>query len=316
MKKLNFTILLLFIFSFYVNAQEQFENPGFEDWEAITDQFSEPVNWSTIKTCIPDVIAGIAPVPLEKETENVHSGSAAIHLITKPTMSTAANGMITNGRVFASIQIEEGYTFIDPEHEEWHTILTRKPDSVAGWFRSNPMPGDYGAIKVVIASDSTAVPANDSSAWVGYGEHFFSSEPVGEWTRFSFPITYFNNNAPKYVHAILFSSRGFEATAGSEIWFDDLELIYNENNSIKEITDNNINIYTRNNRLFVYINTTKNEKLHLNIVDMQGRVLTDDVVYTNRKQNIELNIKSGVYVALFSSDSGEKLSKKIFIRNN
>ena len=320
MKRLNFTILFLFIFSVYINAQEQFENPGFEDWEAIAD-FEEPVNWSTIKTCIPENISFVAPVPISKETENVHSGNAAVHIITKKVMSTIANGLLTNGRVFASINIHEGYTFIDPNDGQWNTIVTHRPDSIVGWFRCNPQVGDdgvkdYGMIKIILSSDSTAIPATDSSSWVGFTAYKFPDEPVTEWTRFSIPMEYYNNDTPKYLLSVLTSSRGFDAAEGSELWLDDLELIYNDNNSISEISDNDFNIYSINNQLFVYIKSPKREKLHLNIVNMQGKILTDDVVYTNQKQNLRINANEGIYVAVFTSDNGEKFSKKIFLKHN
>jgi hypothetical protein len=310
----NFTLILsmIVLFTFQIKAQEQFENPGFEDWEEITDQFGEPLEWSTVKTCIPENIAGLAPVPLEKETGNVHSGTAALKLITKSTMAGPANGMITNGRVFASLIIEDGYTFIDPEHEEWHTVLTHRPDSVVGWYRSNPEEGDHGAIRIIIAEDSTAVPATDSSLWIGYGFIDFSSEAVEEWTRFSFPITYYNSKTPKYIHAILYSSRGFDATEGSEIWYDDLKLIYNPS-SIDEISDGDFNIYTIGNNLFVYIKSVKHQELTMRLIDLQGRTILTDHVYTNLKKNLHINANPGIYIAVFTTGNGQKYSRKILI---
>ncbi len=305
---------MLLLFSFFAFAQEQFENAGFEEWEPITDQFSEPAQWSTIKTCVPENIASLAPVPLSKETENVHSGSAAVHLITMGTMAGAANGMMTNGRVHASFVIEEGYNFIDPHHDDWNTVITRRPDSVAGWYRANPQPGDYGAIKIVLSTDSTAIPATDSSNWVAYAKYEFPSEVVSEWKRFSFPVTYYNNENPKYLLSVFTSSRGFEATEGSEIWFDDLEFIYNENNAISEIADHDFNVYSYRNNLYVYVKSAKKQMLNLNIVDMQGKVVKTDRVYTNQKKNLHLKVNEGVYVAVFTTEKGEKFSKKIFIK--
>lgn len=168
-------------------------------------------------------------------------------------------------------------------------------------------------MKVILASDSTAVPATDSSVWVGYAAHDFPAETVTEWTRFSFPFIYYNNETPKYIHATLTSSRGFDATEGSVIWFDDLSLVYNPNNAIQEITDKDFNLYTIRKDLFLYVETAKPQTFHLKLFDIQGKFLDEKTVRSNHKETIRTNLSPGIYLAVLISEDGKKLSKKIAV---
>jgi len=47
----------------HLNAQTQFVNPGFEEWEEIGfgPNIIEPVNWSSIKSTDDDNLNGVAP---------------------------------------------------------------------------------------------------------------------------------------------------------------------------------------------------------------------------------------------------------------
>ncbi|MEA3476620.1 MAG: hypothetical protein U9R60_00445, partial [Bacteroidota bacterium] len=66
MKKLIAIILSVHCLLFTVHwthAQQQFENPGFEDWEDAGTVIEEPTNWSSIKTSdAGQIINDAAPV--------------------------------------------------------------------------------------------------------------------------------------------------------------------------------------------------------------------------------------------------------------
>mgnify|MGYP001554473288 CR=1 FL=1 len=78
MKKLIAIIIsvhcsLLTVHSLY--AQQQFDNPGFEEWDDAGTVIDEPVNWSSIKTGDGGtIINDAAPVVWEQSTD-AHSGT-------------------------------------------------------------------------------------------------------------------------------------------------------------------------------------------------------------------------------------------------
>ena len=74
MKRNILVIICLTFFVPFLTAQ-QIENPGFEDWEVIAGppDFTEPVNWSTIKTSDNPAISGLSPFNWER-SEDAHNG--------------------------------------------------------------------------------------------------------------------------------------------------------------------------------------------------------------------------------------------------
>ncbi len=304
------TVFLVFFIS-SVNAQNQFENGGFEEWEAITDVFEEPVNWSTAKTCVPENLAPFAPVTVDKCSDNPHSGNYCVHVYSvEAAFDITATGNITNGRVHANTDPAKGYMFVDVNNDKWNTKINARPDSLTGWFRCNPEIGDHGVVKALLCSDSATLPSPDSLNWIGFAFFDMPEEEVGTWTRFSVPFTYFNEQTPKYLLSVITSSIGVQAVAGSEIWVDDLMLVYP--NSIPELTENDINIYSLNNKLNIFIKDSKPRNAVLKIYDLKGAIVFESNIKTETKIETSLTTGDGIYIV--SVNTGDKnITKKVFI---
>jgi hypothetical protein len=203
--------------------------------------------------------------------------------------------------------------FIDPNNDQWNTILTSRPDSLAGWFRCAPMENDNGMIKVCLSTDSTSLPATDSSNWVAYAEYSFPSNEVTEWKRFSVPFVYYSSNNPTYILAVLSSSAGFDAVENSKIWFDDLELIYPT--GINDIENYDLTLYGNGNSLNVFIKSNKREKGVISLIDLNGKLLYRKGIETNIKQTFTTDFTYGLYIAVLNIN-GKKFSKKIMFGRN
>jgi len=310
-----FTGILVFL-GFVLNAQTQFDNASFEEWEEIGfgPDILEPVDWSSIKSTDDPSINNAAPVVWAR-SDDAHTGDYSLYLNSVAVFGIVATGTMTNGRVHADFDPTQGFMYTDPDHSEWHTRITGKPDSLVGWYKALPRPGDYGTIKIVLHRGYMAVAENiDSSEFIASGNiKFASGVAVEEWTRFSLPINYYLDNIdPEFVLVILTSSQGVNAVPGSKIWFDDLELIYNNNSGIAEENAENLDLYAYNNRLHVFIDTEKPENYILNVYDISGKLQFRDTGVTGMKNTYPYQLSAGTYIVSVQY-SGKVLTKKIVL---
>ncbi|MCD4735656.1 MAG: PCMD domain-containing protein [Bacteroidales bacterium] len=226
MKKGILVTYVSFVLISYCFGQQQAENPGFEDWEDVGLNVEEPVDWSSIKTSDNSFMNGLAPYVWDKSTD-AHTGSYSVKVYNATVLSIVAAGTMTNGRVHADFNPENGYVFTDVSDDRWRTICTDKPDSVVVWVKFIPQGSDVGQVKAVLHSGTAKIPDPSMSNYIAFAEINITSQTT-TWTRFSAPFTYFNGNTPEYILFVL-NSGGAVAVEGSEAYFDDIELIYVSN---------------------------------------------------------------------------------------
>lgn len=220
-------LLVIFTITFSIAgiSQQQPENPGFENWEDVGLAVDEPVDWSSIKTSDGgSLINGLAPIVWGQSTD-AHSGTYSVRLFSASTIIGPAPGTITNGRIHAELS-GAGWAYTNTANAQWNTPFTQKPDSIALWAKFTQAGADVAQVKAVIHGDGTAQIADDDSVnYIGVSS-IYISESVANWTRFSAPFTYLNDNDPAYVLMVL-STGDESATIGSEAFYDDVEFIYN-----------------------------------------------------------------------------------------
>jgi len=312
---LNMMISALVFIGLSLNAQTQFDNASFEEWEEIGfgPDILEPVNWSSIKSTDDPALNNAAPIVWAR-SEDAHTGNYSLFLNSVAVFGIVATGTMTNGRVHASYIPTEGFMYTDPDHSEWHTRITGKPDSLVGWYKAMPRPNDYGTVKIVLHEGYLECAENiDSSNYIASGNLKFTGDAVEEWTRFSLPINYYLENIdPEFALVILTSSQGVDAIPGSKIWFDDLELIYNNNSGIAEENAASLSLFAANNRLHLFIDTEKSENYILNVYDISGRFRMKDTGVTGMKNTHAYQLPSGIYIVSVQYD-GKVLTKKIVL---
>jgi len=211
-------------------AQDQLENPGFEEWENIgvsaTDTIREPVEWSSLKTSDAPELSTFAPVVCKRSSE-AHSGDYSMKL-TNVSSLLVANGIATNGRIHPDLNTALAYTFTDTDNEEWHTSFTSRPDSIVGWYMYAPQGGDSLQVKVNLHRGYGKQPDDNwEENWIGVAEFKAGDYTGGEWVRFSVPVTYLSDADPEFVLVVMSSGNAYAAVANSVAHFDDLEMIYN-----------------------------------------------------------------------------------------
>ncbi len=310
---LNVLISALVSLGFGLNAQTQLDNAGFEEWEEIGygPEILEPVEWSSIKSTDDPDLNNAAPIVWARG-EDAHTGNYSLYLNSVAVFGIVATGIMTNGRVHADYDPNKGTTYTDPDHSEWHTRITGKPDSLVGWYKAMPRPGDFGTVRVVLHQGYLAVGENsDTTDFIASGKLNLSHENVTEWTRFSVPINYYLNIDPEFILVILTASNGVDAVPNSKIWFDDLELIYNHS-GIAEENAANMNLFANNHQIYLYVDTEKPENYILNVYDMSGRLRLQDRGLTGMNNTHPYELSTGTYVVKVQY-GGKVLTKKIVL---
>jgi hypothetical protein len=316
MKRLILYItLLIFPFSVII-AQNQIENPGFEEWEPDDENspFFEPVDWSSVKTSNNPASVG-SPVVIFR-SDDARSGNYSVHLINKYTdiIEQTVTGTMTNGRIHVDPGLDpaKSNSYTDVNDSRWNTPLTKKPDSIIGWYKAKPVPDDFPTVKMIIHQDSNSIPG-DSSKWIARA--FWKGErgvEVNQWTRFSAPIDYYLEDTPEFILSILTAGNGLHAKVGSEVWFDDVELIYN-GTDIPEKVFTDLNVWYSNGKLTIRLSGQRLTNGKIKIADLAGRIIYSGTVSGEDINNYRLNLTKGVYILNLSSSQG-KTSEKFVVQ--
>lgn len=220
--------MIVGISSISMYAQTQIDNNGFEGaWENVAGNEDEPVEWSSLKTA--DQLTTFAPVVAFQETNNPHTGTYCIRLEVVNALGVDAAGVLTNGRVHADFNPDNGYVWTETGDTQWHQVFNDRPDSLVVWVKHDPVGGDKSKIEVVL-HDNTAqgqLPHDgNTSHWVGKARIDVTID-TANWTRLAMPFTYYNNNTPDYILATLAAGDSTIPVEFTKMWVDDIELIYN-----------------------------------------------------------------------------------------
>lgn len=208
MKKI-FTIISVFFVSGAV-AQTT-ANGGFESWTTVPATFPAPAydecdNWNSLNS----LTSALGVITCYKATASidVHSGSAAIKLVTKQAGGQIANGLVTTGTVNpATSSVGGGVSY------------TLRPDSIIGWYKCAPMAGDSGFVEIQLLG------AGGDTDTIGYAIFRTPGIDVTTYTRFALKINYRNANPVVKSLWILSSSRSNTVhIVNSTLFLDDIQL--------------------------------------------------------------------------------------------
>lgn len=284
---------------------QQIENPGFELWEDAGTVIDEPVDWSSMKTSDSPLLSSAAPVVWGR-SDDAHSGnySAYIYNVYIELISSTASGLLTNGMVHSTIVAEEGYAFTNATDPQWHTPFHSRPDSLVGWFKCNPIDGDFGGIRAILHVDEGKLPAFDTQDnWIAEANHFFPDYVVDTWTRFSVPFEYYSDNNSTYLLIVIKSGNGVDAIADSELWIDDLEMIYNDPGGIDDLDSKDALLYYHDGYLNIKtLGPDLKRNGNIQLYDMGGNLISEHRITGNRI-SLNSNMVKGIYIAKITVDS-------------
>lgn len=214
--------------SLAAHAQPQLENASFEAWDNVGQATQEPQQWSSLKTSDGGAFLNSLVPQLCWRSTDARTGQYSVNLRTVNSAVGAANGLLTNGRVHAELNVANSYMYTVQDNEQWRTAMTSRPDSIVGWFKATPQNGDRANVGALLHVDDGRLPAFGTEGNYVAGASWkapFGS--VNEWTRFSAPFQYLNDWQPEWILLILTAGDSAGSQVGTQVWFEDLALIYN-----------------------------------------------------------------------------------------
>ena len=290
----HFTMIVLGL-AFQVSYAQQFANADMEAW---TDQGSphgeSPTDWATVNNSVGFTTALLLDVTCE-ETSDAHGGNAACYLITVAAPIAGfpnVNGITTNGTINStSYEVEGGVAF------------TARPDSLVGYYKCNPVGTDFPTIEWVLKDG-----AGDT---IGHARFEGSNSPLTAYTRFSVPVVYSSAATPVEGVCLLSASDGFNSVVGSELWVDDLELIY-VTSGMNDLYDA-ANVYAVSNSIRMDLSPI-GEATQYEIMSAAGKVVSTGSISSNGYETVELDVSSGIYFVRLFNGKAHKTFKVYIAR--
>jgi hypothetical protein len=286
MKKI-YILFLSTILSHSVFSQA-LPNPGFETWNNMGG-YDDPANWNTLNSLTYQL--GVITVQAATGAD-IHSGAAAIKLTTIPVGIQNANGLATTGTInVAGMTVDGGLPY------------TSRPDSIVGWYKCNPLNGDFGFVDFTLLDAS----GTDTVAFAHFQTPAFA---ITTYTRFSIALNYHNANTPALSRCVISSSAGTSAVAYSELVIDDLELIFNASGISESVFAINTFSYNpSNHKLQIFTH----ESGHIAVCDMTGKKVSDHKIEKGYSEIPLETIPKGLYLYMFSGNSTGQSSSGKFI---
>ncbi len=312
MKNVLLPISFIFLMIPVFVQSQQFENAGFENWEAITTLLSEPVDWNTIKTADDEFIASVAPVTYDT-SHDAHSGNLSLKVFNVKAFGLIATGAICNGRFHAEFDLSKSYSFTDPADPRWHTPFTYRPDSLAGWFKYIPQEDDRAQFKVILHVDECKLPENGTFPnWVGMAVYNTDAGVSYEnWTRFSVPFEYYQEILPEYFLCVINSGDSTDAAENSVLLVDDLEFIYGSS-SIGEPAVEAAFLRVMDHRLAITLPEKDFMGGMFYLTDLAGRPVFNARL-SSETILLPAETEAGIYIAVLNGPS-QKYSQKIILK--
>ena len=279
----NFTLVLLSFFSTKILWSQVTPNPSFDNWTTSSSfpSYTYPTSWDCPNS--QTAVTGTFLVVKATAAADIHSGSAAVKLITKNVLSVNAPGIVTTGKLPTSTggNITGGVPY------------NLRPDSIVGWYKYTPAGGDNGFFALALLGAGGNTDTIGSAFWTT------PTTTVGTYTRFSAPIIYRSSNAVDTAVWVVNSSASgtpTSANVGSTLFADDLGVIINPSTNVPELEMANVAIGPNPASEYVFVNNLCCAKSIFELTDITGRKITEQKI-TGVSQSIEVNdFPAGLYL--------------------
>ena len=220
--------LVLSIITTAASAQPQILNSGFEAWQNLGTGTEEPEEWSSIKTSDGGTFINNFAPQVCWRSDDARTGSYSVNVRTVTSPIGAANGIVTCGRVHAELDPANGRVFTVDADPQWHQVMTDRPDSLVGWYKTTVQTGDHPRVEAIVHTGAASLPESGTLGnWVGRARFDAPSITLGEWTRFSVPFNYSSGATPEHLLLVMASGDSLLSQVGTQSWYDDVALIYN-----------------------------------------------------------------------------------------
>lgn len=334
MKKLYFVFTLVMGATTLFAQTPQIPNGGFETWEG-SGASIEPTNFNSNKTG--SSLASIGPQTCFQDA-TAHSGSFCVKLVSTYYILAVVNGNLTSGVVNApSSNKADGYigtVNYSNSADIRHISFNGRPDSLIGYYKytsggtSAGIPekgkvrailhtGEYNDPEVPLAGFGTG-HTDYSANMIGDALFYTPTTNVTTWTRFAVPFSYVSGSAPVYLMLNMTASANQMTTVpgssgtGSQIWLDDLAVVYNTTTSVNEpvALEESVKVNCYDNTLYVDFLVRSAGTSVVSVFDITGKVVATKTVDNNRLNSIALQeLKPGIYLYQINSGNASTSGK-------
>lgn len=327
MKKLFLNIALLLTATTLTAQTQAFPNGGFENWNGSGTTLL-PVDFHSNKDG--GGSASLGAQTAFQEATGPHSGTYCVRIETVKYLNglVKINGSLTTGYVNApSTTKSEGYVGTTKYQGDATDIrridFTSRPDSLVGYFKyTKGGTNEAAKVRVILHKDhyyDPETPATNnytdpSANKIGDALFISASQDFTGWTRFSVPFNYVSTDSPEYVLVTATSSADQETNiAGSKLWLDDLQFIYNDL-AVNTTTKDNFNVFSKGQQVIVDLTNVSIENGIISIYDMSGRKITTSKLTTNSLNTVNLpnSLTTGVYMYQIEGNGVIKTGKLAF----
>lgn len=294
MKRL-YTIIIFLSITSGVKAQNATPNAGFENWNAVGNRF-DPADWNNLNPST--AIIGVLTCARASGAD-AHSGNYAIKLTTKliPGFNIIANGIASTGTLITT----------PPYGVSGGIAYTGRPDSITGWYKYTPAGTDQGFVELQLLGAT-------NTDTIGYVRFETPNATVSTYTRFAAAVNYLSTATPSNSIWILSSSKGVGPIVNSQIFIDDIAMVFNSSS---------VNTINSKNEVTILGNVIK-EKIRFNykntgvyqfrLIDTAGRIVADTQL-NSQQSTVDVSSLDGLYFYTIENNTGIINTGKIIIRN-
>lgn len=294
MKRL-YTIIIFLSITSGVKAQNATPNAGFENWNTVGNRI-DPADWNNLNPST--AILGVLTCARASGAD-AHSGNYAIKLTTKliPGFNIIANGIASTGTLITT----------PPYGVSGGIAYTGRPDSITGWYKYTPAGTDQGFVELQLLGAT-------NTDTIGYVRFETPNATVSTYTRFAAAVNYLSTATPSNSIWILSSSKGVGPIVNSQIFIDDIAMVFNSSS---------VNTINSKNEVTILGNVIK-EKIRFNykntgvyqfrLIDTAGRIVADTQL-NSQQSTVDVSSLDGLYFYTIENNTGIINTGKIIIRN-
>lgn len=295
--------MLLQLIILTATAQTPIENGNMETWIFDNDgNYYEPAPfkyWTTVNPV--SKLSPLSPVTTYQETQDVHSGTSAVKLVTGSFVGLIISGICATGYF--------DNTVIDPSKALKQGIpFTERPTSFKGFYKFAPINNDSAAISIQFVKFNTQTQKPDTigkAALVVY-------QSTANYVEFNLPINYSSPEKPDTMMIVFASSAGgndFKGAVGTTLYIDDVSLDYETGINIPLMPEININISP--NPVANFITLTSNQNLPhaiIKIYTLNGKLVLTQPLNTIKTAINTTHLANGSYLYQILSDTNNLIN--------
>lgn len=300
MKKLYALVAFAFL-AIGANAQQQIPNSGFENWSNPFGFGEDPDGYVSL-----DFLADNVTKSTDAHTDSFSARFATVYAPADTTVlqdslgnpidttitENSTTAMIILGSMdLSTFAIVPGVAFAD------------QPTAIRFWVKGNVAADDTAAVVVGFTKWNSGTSTADE---IGGSFGLIVGSFPG-WTQIEAPIDYAIAVAPDTMIVIVASTINEHAHGDTEIFIDDLELVYTPS-SVAEVNKYNVSLYPNPSNGLVSINGNDLNDCVVSVSDITGRVVSTAVASNN---NIQVEIaNAGLYLVTATKPNGEVVLRK------